>query len=624
MSQVDPIDQRFQEVHGWCSKARAILGLPTAIGKSYSQTYIPRDQVSGISHKDQRHIRHAFEKAEDLLHRLKQYPPCAKEFISFSQRFVDIAKRFEKAKDKETTNKIFAEVNELNEEMTPVVSVEEERLTEKVRFFKRLKSLKSRILSIENAIVSPKKIYGNPVDPSFSNLLGTFSTSKAETIKYQNSGEFAAANKGLDGLEKAVNDIERFRLNELDSKIKAANTPDTVKDLIDVMAPNEIVALGSTKQAKFMEILRGSGKQVCNLCGTDWNASTDCPSNSTPPCLGVKTNHVANDDHIQARQQILDAIGLQPEFVQKDKEFRRTLVDVFTKGKGKALYEEARSNWETWKTAQRFDFLNKAIALQCEVYGHELPKVKEEPKLGAKVCKNTIYLCGTVYCSCPVQGHPETVWIPPKAVAVGNDGPECPSCNALMKVTRVCKNHLREWPGSPKCPECGQDAAAAFACDTEWPKPSSGNNNCPSCGADAIYASVDFGGCDFSLLKGGGQSIIELNPHENVIVNFNEVFNTIMHENAHNFQIQMVKHLRAGTLPKQYEDIRPQIEVWSENIHGYVQVAQSEQIYMTQPVEAHAWKVGNKMQAAVEQQRLGFRPPKKLGEIKDESSKKLK
>jgi hypothetical protein len=151
-------------------------------------------------------------------------------------------------------------------------------------------------------------------------------------------------------------------------------------------------------------------------------------------------------------------------------------------------------------------------------------------------------------------------------------------------------------------------------CGAVWPDVGK-TGICGTCGGENTAGGVDFGGCEPNLLRGDPKSEIKLNPSPNVMNDFEETFNTIMHENAHNYQLYLIKRYRddKAQLFKDIpytKEIEAQIQMWDENANGYV--PPGSPTYDKQPVEDHAWKFGNKMAARK------LRPRKKgtiLGEV---------
>lgn len=114
--------------------------------------------------------------------------------------------------------------------------------------------------------------------------------------------------------------------------------------------------------------------------------------------------------------------------------------------------------------------------------------------------------------------------------------------------------------------------------------------------------SLLFGSCDLGLLAGKKTSTITINTHPDAnFDNIEEQMNTMLHENAHNYQLDLVCRYRqdTGGLSKLTPDERkllPQIIMWDENANGYVPDGDT---YNKQPLEAHAWGFGNEGAAGV-------------------------
>src|SRR5262249_20635036 len=146
-----------------------------------------------------------------------------------------------------------------------------------------------------------------------------------------------------------------------------------------------------------------------------------------------------------------------------------------------------------------------------------------------------------------------------------------------VKSGTTCQGN--EWGFSPGgkdvCPDCSQPSLLkAQMCGTAWPVVGK-KGTCTACGGVDTSGGVEFGGCDLSLLKGGTKSQIKLNPSPNVLDDFEETFNTIMHENAHNYQLYLIKRYRENKTQlfkdiPYAKEIEAQIKMWDENAEGYV------------------------------------------------------
>jgi hypothetical protein len=114
--------------------------------------------------------------------------------------------------------------------------------------------------------------------------------------------------------------------------------------------------------------------------------------------------------------------------------------------------------------------------------------------------------------------------------------------------------------------------------------------------------SVSYGACDLGLLDGKSQSTITINTHPDAkFDDIEEQINTILHENAHNYQLDLVARYRQdrtglSKLNTQEQTLLPQIMMWDENAQGYVPDGPT---YNNQPLEVHAWSFGNEGAAGV-------------------------
>ncbi len=114
--------------------------------------------------------------------------------------------------------------------------------------------------------------------------------------------------------------------------------------------------------------------------------------------------------------------------------------------------------------------------------------------------------------------------------------------------------------------------------------------------------SLLFGSCDLGLLNGEKTSSISINTHADAnFDNMEEQMNTMLHENAHNYQLDLVCRYRKDTtnlskLTADEKKLLPQIMMWDENANGYVPDGDT---YNKQPLEAHAWGFGNEGAAGV-------------------------
>lgn len=107
---------------------------------------------------------------------------------------------------------------------------------------------------------------------------------------------------------------------------------------------------------------------------------------------------------------------------------------------------------------------------------------------------------------------------------------------------------------------------------------------------------LTYGSCDLAMLSGAKTSNISINTHADAkFDNLEEQINTMLHENAHNYQLALVARYREdpkglSKLKSNEKKLLPQIIMWDENARGYVPDGTT---YNKQPLEAHAWGFGN-------------------------------
>jgi hypothetical protein len=317
----------------------------------------------------------------------------------------------------------------------------------------------------------------------------------------------------------------------------------------------------------------------------------------------------------KARCKIYDNMSMQPEFVKVDKELRRKVLALFEKDK---KFEEAKKNWSTWDADERFDFLRYCAQKQCSVMGQPVPEVVKGT-MDPRNCSNSLFRCTGATYKCEENGcvNKGNTWI---GNVVGTTGYNClcSECNKVGDPISGCVRYGKTWSYAPSdqvtCPDCGRPSYLdAERCKQTWPN-TTGKGGCPNpkCGGVDTGNSVEFGGCNSALLYGGDKSKITLNPHDNVLGDFEESFNTIMHENAHSYQDYLVKRYREDKVKLFKEipyakEIEDQIIMFDENNEGYVS---SGPTYDKQPVEEHAWKFGNK----TAQKKLSPKPKLNFGE----------
>jgi hypothetical protein len=183
--------------------------------------------------------------------------------------------------------------------------------------------------------------------------------------------------------------------------------------------------------------------------------------------------------------------------------------------------------------------------------------------------KKKEFLVYAVKQQCKILGHPE-----PKI---------------KLMSTRQCGNDALP------CPEYGEDQDAS-----RLPP-------CPTCGSNKT--EFDFGACDNT----GSDSTIEINTIDEAnFQDFGEQFDSIMHENAHAYQMYLAYDLMNKTPPKLKEtDPRyDQAMLFFENEIGAGYVQPGKGPYDEQPLERHAWVFGPAM-------RDGLLGPKVVQKLDD-------
>ena len=94
------------------------------------------------------------------------------------------------------------------------------------------------------------------------------------------------------------------------------------------------------------------------------------------------------------------------------------------------------------------------------------------------------------------------------------------------------------------------------------------------------------------------ENAIFLNPDpDGSFADFADLIDTVIHENTHNYQHQLVQQLKDGTLKPDsplYEQAR--IFAANEAPGGYVKPEEDQAVYEKQPMEEHAWRAGSEAQ----------------------------
>jgi hypothetical protein len=479
----------------------------------------------------------------------------------------------------------------------------------KTRYFKLLKKEQIRIKTIDRAIAADA--YGTPPPDAVKSQKEAFETTRAAVVAAQNADKYDEALGKLKELVKVMGALEKARLKELESALNGAITAGMVKNVVGKLQPNEITALGPEKQVNLLKILRTTTGWICSKCNQPWSGM-DC---SVSTCTGgtrmrQPISEDGTPDLFEARCKLYDNMSMQPEFVKQDKEFRANVVKEF---EGDATFEQAKKDWATLDKTKRFEFLTYAAKKQCAVMGQPEPDVFPNDTLPPRTCSNDIFTCTGVVYECNGTGHPD--WDGSESDSGSAQNYRCQRCGTVGKIKSNKACRAKTWgyvPGDrTDCPTCGQPSVDdAEMCGAVWPVVGK-IGTCSTCGGVDTAGGVTFGGCDVSLLNGKPKSKIGLNPSSNVIGDFEETFNTIMHENAHNYQLYLVKRYRDDRdqlfIDVPYaREIEAQIQMWDENVNGYVP---SGPTYDKQPLEDHAWKFGNKVAARK------LRPKKKSMDI---------
>lgn len=103
-------------------------------------------------------------------------------------------------------------------------------------------------------------------------------------------------------------------------------------------------------------------------------------------------------------------------------------------------------------------------------------------------------------------------------------------------------------------------------------------------------------------------NVIRINTHEDATFSYDffDSIDTVVHENAHNYQDYLVLRLNEGLLqPGDPEYNQALIFAANDASYGYVQPKEDMKCYKKQPLEEHAWKTGTTVQRAL-------RPPPKV------------
>ncbi|WP_068243211.1 hypothetical protein [Tritonibacter horizontis] len=98
-------------------------------------------------------------------------------------------------------------------------------------------------------------------------------------------------------------------------------------------------------------------------------------------------------------------------------------------------------------------------------------------------------------------------------------------------------------------------------------------------------------------------NVININTHEEATFDdFFDTIDTIVHENAHNYQDYLVQRLQEGLiLPGDPEYKQALMFAANSDPYGYVVGKEDRDCYLKQPLEEHAWKTGGDVQKALKQ-----------------------
>ena len=98
-----------------------------------------------------------------------------------------------------------------------------------------------------------------------------------------------------------------------------------------------------------------------------------------------------------------------------------------------------------------------------------------------------------------------------------------------------------------------------------------------------------------------GTNVIRINVHPSATFDdFYDTIDTIVHENAHNYQDYLVTRLTEGLIQPGDPDYKQAIMFASNSVaQSYVDGAEDREIYEKQPLEEHAWKTGDGVKHAL-------------------------
>jgi hypothetical protein len=98
-----------------------------------------------------------------------------------------------------------------------------------------------------------------------------------------------------------------------------------------------------------------------------------------------------------------------------------------------------------------------------------------------------------------------------------------------------------------------------------------------------------------------GTNVIRINVHPTATFNdFHDTIDTIVHENAHNYQGYLVTRLNEGLLNPGDPEYKQALMFASNSVaQSYVNGDEDHAIYKKQPLEDHAWKTGDGVKYAL-------------------------
>jgi hypothetical protein len=289
---------------------------------------------------------------------------------------------------------------------------------------------------------------------------------------------------------------------------------------------------------------------------------------------------LSNDDELKTRCKILRNMKLNPEFEKQDKKNRSEVVKKLL---ASPKFAEAEKNWSDWsKTTEGVEkqkaFLLEAAKLQCEVLGNPMPTIVFNRQRSCKKSSSTIAKHGD---------HDQATT-------------GCTTCNGVLPGSTTFRKGT---PVAPPCNHCGNTDYSLFGF-------SEGACSSPPNGKPGTPASID----------------INTVP-ESSFGDFQEVLDSLMHENTHAYQMSLVydrlgvppltapptpapdpsdpgyakyvkdKKIWDNRLKPSDGDLYKQAMMFYENELAYVGPDASKAVdggltYRKEPLEDHAWSFG--------------------------------